>query len=1026
MYFIDKRIGVIIQELQKLTEIKKYDVEEVKYKKGAFITPEDVDNSKENWIDFNHKKDHWYGPDGYYWFRTKYTIPKELNNKCVAVHIKTQISHWDDGRNPQFLLFVNGVATQGLDMNHRTVILTECAKEGEVYNFDLQSYTGSLYSEFTLIFEIIEIDRKVEKLYYDIKTPYSAFNRLDKESKAKINLEKVLNDAINILDLRTPYSEEFYNSVEKATNYLETELYEKLTGYDDVIATCIGHTHIDVAWLWTTEQTKQKVCRSFATVLKLMEEYPNYKFFSSQPQLYKYVKERHPDLYEKIKKYIKEGRWEAEGGMWIEADCNLTSGESLVRQFVYGKRFFKEEFGIDNNILWLPDVFGYSGALPQIMKKCGIDYFMTTKLAWNQINKIPNDTMIWRGIDGTEILAHFITTLGIGQKEEDFFTTYNGMLHPDAIIGGWKRYQNKNINNDILVCYGHGDGGGGPTREMLEMSKRMEKGIEGIPKVRQEFVINYFKQLEERVKDNNRLPLWEGEFYFEYHRGTYTSMGRNKRSNRRCEQMLMDLEFLNVLTGKNNKEELDEIWENVLLNQFHDILPGTSIKEVYEMTKEQYDKIEKRLAQLINERLKELCGTGEYVTIYNTLGFNRNDVVILENCNGNALKDEKGNIYPIQKTEENSIVYVENIPSKGKKSFEIINVEEVNSKFIIEKNNIETPFYKVIFNENGLITKIYDKENERDVLQENAKANLMRMYEDKPMAYNNWDIDMYYTEKFWDIEDVVSMEWVEIGAVRATLKIERKVSNSKIIQKIHFYSNIRRIDFETYVDWKDKEHLLKVHFPVLVHTDEATFDIQFGNLTRKVHRNTSWDKARFETCGQKWIDLSEGHYGVSLLNDCKYGHSVKDSDIALTLIKSGTEPFKETDQEEHFFTYSLYPHKERWNDAKTVDEAYKLNQKAYAIVGTNKNEESSFINTDKRNVIIETIKEAENKDGIIIRVFECENSLTKAKITIDGINIKAIEECNLIEEFENNVEFKNNEFEILIKPYEIKTFRIKR
>lgn len=1026
MYFIEKRIGVIIQELQKLIEIKKYDVEEVKYKKGTFITPEDVDNRQENWIDFNHKKDHWYGPDGYYWFRTKYTIPKELNNKCVAVHIKTQISHWDDGRNPQFLLFVNGIATQGLDMNHRTVILTECAKEGEVYNFDLQSYTGSLYSEFTLIFEIIEIDRKIEKLYYDIKTPYSAFNRLEKESKAKINLEKVLNDAINILDLRTPYSEEFYNSVEKAINYLETELYEKLTGYDDVIATCIGHTHIDVAWLWTTEQTKQKVCRSFATVLKLMEEYPNYKFFSSQPQLYKYVKERHPDLYEKIKKYIKEGRWEAEGGMWIEADCNLTSGESLVRQFIYGKRFFKDEFGIDNNILWLPDVFGYSGALPQIMKKCRIDYFMTTKLAWNQINKIPNDTMIWRGIDGTEILAHFITTLGIGQKEEDFFTTYNGMLHPDAIIGGWKRYQNKNINNDILVCYGHGDGGGGPTREMLEMSKRMEKGIEGIPKVRQEFVINYFKELEKRVKDNNRLPLWEGEFYFEYHRGTYTSMGRNKRSNRRCEQMLMDLEFLNVLTGKNNKEELDEIWENVLLNQFHDILPGTSIKEVYEMTKEQYEKIEKRLAELINARLKELCGTGKYVTIYNTLGFNRNDVVILENCKGNALKDEKGNIYPIQNTEENSIVYVENIPAKGKKSFEIVNVEEQSSKFIIEKNNIETPFYKVIFNENGLITKIYDKENERDVLQENAKANLMRMYEDKPMAYNNWDIDMYYTEKFWDIEDVVSMEWVEIGTVHATLKIERKVSNSKIIQKIHFYSNIRRIDFETYVDWKDKEHLLKVHFPVLVHTDEATFDIQFGNLTRKVHRNTSWDKARFETCGQKWIDLSEGHYGVSLLNDCKYGHSVKDSDIALTLIKSGIEPFKETDQEEHFFTYSLYPHKERWNDAKTVNEAYKLNQKAYAIVGTNKNEESSFINVDKRNVIIETIKDAENKDGIIIRVFEFENSLTKAKITIDGINIKAIEECNLIEEFENNVEFENNEFEILIKPYEIKTFRIKR
>ena len=302
----------------------------------------------------------------------------------------------------------------------------------------------------------------------------------------------------------------------------------------------------------------------------------------------------------------------------------------------------------------------------------------------------------------------------------------------------------------------------------------------------------------------------------------------------------------------------------------------------------------------------------------------------------------------------------------------------------------------------------------------------MRMYEDKPMAYNNWDIDMYYTEKYWDVDNVVSMEWTEIGAIRATLKIERTVSKSKIIQNIHFYTNIRIIDFETYVDWKDKEHLLKVHFPVLVHTDEATFDIQFGNLTRKTHTNTSWDQARFETCGQKWVDLSEGHYGVSLLNDCKYGHSIKDSNIALTLIKSGTEPYKETDQEEHFFTYSLYPHKEKWYDAGTVNEAYKLNQKAYAVVGTDKNKEKSFINIDKKNVIIETIKYAEDKDGIIIRVFECENSLTKAKITINDLDIKGIEECNLIEQFEQNIPVNNNSFEFTIKPYEVKTFRVKR
>ena len=416
---------------------------------------------------------------------------------------------------------------------------------------------------------------------------------MDEEDQDRLAIESILNDTINYLDLRNPYSKAFYSSLDKAREYITKALYEDMAGYNDIIATCIGHTHIDVAWWWTVEQTREKVARSFATVLKLMDEYPNYKFMSSQPQLYYFLKERYPELYSRLKERVREGRWEPEGGMWVEADCNVTSGESLVRQFIHGKRFFKEEFGVDNRILWLPDVFGYSGALPQIMKKSGIDYFMTTKLAWNQFNKIPYDTMRWRGIDGTEVLAHFITTLGIGQDVSNFFTTYNGLLHPDAIMGGWERYQNKDINNDILISYGYGDGGGGPTREMLETSMRMEKGIRGIPKVRQELTRKYFEELEERVKDNRRLPVWEGEFYFEYHRGTYTSMARNKRSNRKGEFLLMDLEMISILAQDLKgipypREELDKLWKTLLINQFHDILPGTSIYEVYEVTKKEY------------------------------------------------------------------------------------------------------------------------------------------------------------------------------------------------------------------------------------------------------------------------------------------------------------------------------------------------------------------------------------------------------------------------------------------------------
>ena len=622
MRFIEDRISVICNELKELAFVKKEPVKGVVYKKGLYFYPYEADQSAEPWEEFDSKTMHWYGPDEHYWFRAEYTVPKSMDGKTLYLKVATQVDHWDYAKNPQFLLFVNGQMTQGMDLNHQTVMLERCAKEGETYTIDLQGYTGVMFAELTFTMETVEVDETINEIYYDIVVPLQGFSRMQEDDKVRKDLRTILNNTVNLLDLRTPYSEEFYQSIEEAHNYIQKALYEDMSGYEDVIASCIGHTHIDVAWLWTVAQTREKVARSFSTVLKYMEEYPEYKFMSSQPALYQFLKERYPETYEKIKERVKEGRWEPEGGMWVEADCNLTSGESLVRQFLYGKKFFKDEFGIDSRILWLPDVFGYSGALPQIMKKSGIKYFMTTKLAWNQINKVPYDTMMWRGIDGSEIFTHLITTLGVGQSEADFFTTYNGMLHPDAILGGWHRYQNKDINNDILIAFGYGDGGGGPTREMLETSKRMEKGIRGIPKVRQEFAGNYFEELEERVEGNKSLPVWEGELYFEYHRGTYTSMGRNKRSNRRCEQLLMDAELLEVLTGTSEKEEMDKIWRTVLLNQFHDILPGSSIAEVYEVTKKEYAEIESRLAEMIAEKLNLLMDGGQdKISVFNTLGF---------------------------------------------------------------------------------------------------------------------------------------------------------------------------------------------------------------------------------------------------------------------------------------------------------------------------------------------------------------------------------------------------------------------
>ena len=1025
MRFIENRVSVICEELKQLAFSKKIKVKDIDYKKGLYFRPEEADNAEGAWEKFDSDNMHWYGTDQHYWFRAKITIPDELDGKIVYLKACTQVDHWDDAKNPQFLMFVNGMVTQGMDINHQMVLLTNSAKAGDTYVIDLQAYTGIMFAELSFTLELNELDEKINQIYYDIEVPRRAFARMPEDDKTRKDIANVLNETINLIDLRTPYSKDFYESIDKAISYIQKALYEDMAGYDDVVATCIGHTHIDVAWWWTVAQTREKTARSFSTVLKFMDEFSGYRFMSSQPVLYQFLKERYPEVFEKIKQRVKEGRWEPEGGMWVEADCNLTSGESLVRQFYYGKKFFRDEFGLENYTLWLPDVFGYSGALPQIMKRSGIKYFMTTKLAWNQINKVPYDTMMWKGIDGSEILTHLITTLGVGQDESNFFTTYNGMLHPDAIIGAWHRYQNKDINNDILISFGYGDGGGGPTRDMLETSKRMEKGIKGIPKVRQEFAGKYFNELEERVKDNKRLPTWEGELYFEYHRGTYTSMGRNKRSNRRCEQLLMDTELMQVLTNTHENEEMEAIWKNVLMNQFHDILPGSSIAEVYEVTKQEYEHIEGRLAQLIDEKLNMLSEKEQdTISIFNTLGFNRSDVVELKNCDAKALVDSEGKTYNVQKTANGAVVYVENLPSKGGKKFKAVYEADAKNELKITDKGIDTPFYHIEIDENGLFTSIYDKACEREVLQDGMKGNMLCMYEDKPMYYDCWDIDMYYTEKFWELKNADRIEWTEQGPVRATLEIERTMSNSKIIQKVHFYADSRRIDFETWVDWKEHQTLLKVHFPVNVHTDEATFDIQFGNLKRKIHTNTSWDEARFESCAHKWMDLSEGNYGVSLLNDCKYGHSAKNGNMAITLIKSGIEPNKTADQEEHVFTYSLYPHAGSWNAEGTVMEAYKLNQKAYAVDGGIKNSEKSFVSVNKSNVIIETVKHAECGEGVIVRLYECENSLTKVALTFDMNKLAKVVECDLMENEENNIQCTDNSFTFTIKPYEVKTFKV--
>jgi alpha-mannosidase len=1045
MFFVLERADKIAEELKKYIYTSKMIIRECGFKEGKFSNIAAVDASPLPWNAFPSGT-RWGGNDRHSWFRAQVALPENFNHKTVAFLIHTSVGSGlvDDAANPQFMLYINGQFIQGMDINHREVILFRQAEAGSRYQIDIHAYSGTLEQQSDITAELAVVNENIREFYYNLTVATGVAAELSENDIKRQELLKIIDRTVNLLDLRQPFSKSFYRSLGEAGSYLQQEFYEKMAGHDEVIATCVGHSHIDVAWLWTIEQTREKTARSFGTVLKLMEEYPDYVYMSSQPQLYQFLKEDHPELYEKIKERVKEGRWEPEGAMWVEADCNLTSGESLVRQLLYGSRFFKQEFGVENRVLWLPDVFGYSAALPQILKKSGVDYFVTSKISWNQFNKLPYDTFMWRGIDGTEILTYFITTIYPGNTHHPYGTTYNGLITPQVIGRSWDHYLQKDINNDILIAYGYGDGGGGPTAEMLENAGRLQKGLPGCPKVKLGKVGDYLNKLAAKVKGAKSLPKWVGELYLEFHRGTYTSMARNKRYNRKSEFLYQDVEFLSVLAMMSGREYpqtgIDRGWKIILLNQFHDILPGSAIKEAYETSRHQYDKILKDGHELADTAITAVTGKMNLekpaVIVFNTLSFKRSDLATVHLEGGEtitALEDQAGRTIPVQMVEENgikkAIFYAPDLPSKGYRAFTIgEKTGEVVNSLSISSSRLENQFFTVVIDAKGTIGSLFDKRNQRELIKPGERGNKLLAFEDKPMNWDNWDIDIYYQEKEWELDEVIENTVIETGPVRGGIRITKKFSRSIIVQKILIYRDIPRIDFETWVDWKEDQVLLKASFPVDVHTDKATYDIQFGNVERPTHWNTSWDWARFEVCGHKWADLSEAGFGVSLLNDCKYGHDIKDGTMRLTLLKSGTMPNKQADREEHRFVYSLYPHSGDWRMGQTVQMAFDLNVPFYTKVekahpGCLPPDYSAFT-LDQENVVLETVKKAEDSDNIIIRLYECYNQRTKVRLSCGGKFSEAWD-CDLMENNLQPLTGMENQLEFEIMPYEIKTFKLK-
>ncbi|MBR4236366.1 MAG: alpha-mannosidase [Clostridia bacterium] len=986
---------------------------------------------------------YWAFTEGEHWndFRFTAVVPEGFYGQA-RLCVDTGIDGWE-ALMSQIVVWVNGRIEQAFDTRHMTLLLQEKAVPGTKFDIFLQAYHNTQHNGAGLMQPRMHLYMAdwmddVAQLYYDIDVPHEASLLEHTGERERETTLETLSDALNLLDLRRPFSPEFHASVAAARAFLKENYYDKLAALEpEAIADCVGHTHIDVAWLWDLYQTRHKAVRTFATMLKLMEEYPEFKFMSSQPQLYQFVKEDQPELFERIRAAVKSGRWEAEGGMWVEADCNLSGGEALVRQLLYGNEFFQTEFGKRSRVLWLPDVFGYSAALPQILKKSGIDYFMTSKLSWSEYNLSPYDTFMWKGIDGSEVLTHFTPSReykldGSYERHDDlqFFTTYNALLAPNQIKGGWQRFQQKGVDNHYLVSYGYGDGGGGSTDWMIENARRMRGPVVGCPAVRQTFAREFFEALDKRVSGNKRLPKWSGELYLEYHRGTYTSQGKNKRNNRKLEIALRDAEFWLVKSGiEYPQDELRQIWRTMLTLQFHDILPGSSIHKVYEDSDKMYAELFERVAEIKRRAMEALEKDAEGdLLVTNTLGALRNDVVWFEAPEGVcALRDREGHVYPAQRVENRYAAYVTGLKPLSAQPFWFKYGNEAPARTCADERGFETPFFKGRFDSSLRITSMVDTQCGRELVKKDKALNSIVYYENRPHNYDAWDINIYYTERSWDVTELVSVEKISEGPVMTVLRAKWKTGDSTVCEDIKFYADLKRVDFDANVDWREPHGLLKAHFPLDIFYNQAQFDIQYGNVTRATHKNTSWDVARFEVCAHKWADVSEAAYGAAILSDCKYGYSVDENSAALTLLKSATDPDPTADIGTHVFSYSLMPHAGDWRQADVPERAYEFNipAEARALAGTGTKDVSfSFASVDKPNVMIETVKGALHGEGTILRLYECYGARTKAKIKLENTPKQALY-TSLMEDDLAAAPFEGDTLEYEFKPYEILTLRIK-
>jgi alpha-mannosidase len=785
-----------------------------------------------------------------------------------------------------------------------------------------------------------------------------------------------------------------------------------------------GHAHLDLAWLWPVSETLRKGRRTFASVLSLMDRYEDFVFNQSSAQLYAWIEDEAPDLFERVRMRVAEGRWEPVGGMWVEPDCQTPSGESIVRQLLYGQRYFEDRFGRRSKVAWLPDTFGFSPAVPQLLRGAGIGGFFTYKLNWSEANSFPHDLYEWEGLDGSTVLAHDFENPG---------QDYNGNVRPLDLLGTWRNFEGKRRHPETIFSFGWGDGGGGPTEEMLENFSRL-KGFPAMPRLRMALVEDFFEGLPK-----TGLPRWTGELYLELHRGTLTTQAKVKKLNREAEHRLLEAEALLALASLRGAAypagELEAAWKMLLLNQFHDILPGTSIREVYEVTHAELEGVVHTAERLRDGALAigDAKGERSALLVANASLNPRPLTVLLEGEDARSITDAAGRALLVQETEGGGLLVHDperKVPGLGwtalrraggegdslPEAVPGVRVEEVGGGVVIENGLL-----RVEVGADGTLHRVFDREAEREVLA--GRASALWAYTDKPRNWEAWDVEEGYEGEGEEIP-AGSVEVVEDGPLRASVRVERRWRDSRISQTYRLLSGSRRLDVETWVDWHERRVLLRALFPLNVRSHEATSETMFGAQRRPTRGNTGWDAARFEVSAHRFCDLSEPGYGVALMNDGKYGHSAKGNVIGISLLRSPLYPDPLADEGEHRFTYSLYPHPGDWTAAGVAREAFALNSPLVPVRSGGAPEESSFVEAEGLELALAALKRSEEGEAVILRLYEPHGARGPTRLRFPG-GLKGAEKTNLLEDRGGTpVEVEGGVIELEVRPFEVVTLRL--